>query len=72
MTKTAEQTARQKPDAPASTSRTPVIVHCGKCAHEWTVAYAPMEMRKIAVIIGAARCPSCGERAKNIFMGPAK
>jgi len=47
-----------------------VIVWCGKCRHEWTVAYLPMDASKLSKVVRMACCPKCAE-SKDIFIGPA-
>lgn len=46
----------------------PVYVHCGKCSHEWPIAFLPLPIDAFARLAKAA-CPMCGE-AKQVFIGP--
>lgn len=50
--------------------KSPMIVHCGECSHEWTLLYLPMVAHKASAMMKAARCPMDG--SKNVQMGPAK
>lgn len=41
--------------------RTPVVVHCKSCRHEWAVAFAPMEISLLVRAMSAGRaCAMCG------------
>ena len=51
------------------TTKTPFIVHCGECKHEWTAFYSPMPLSDAAAIIGSLRCPMCAADTWNIFCG---
>lgn len=43
----------------ATEPRTPFMVHCGTCGHEWALAFLPMEAATFAKF-KHARCPMCG------------
>lgn len=49
--------------------KTPTFVHCGSCGYEWIVMFLPADMRVVAQMMKAARCPYCCEK-KNIQLGP--
>ena len=51
--------------------KTPFIVHCGECKHEWTAFYAPCNFVKAAEILLHGRCPMCPAGPYKIFCGPA-
>ena len=53
------------------TGKTPIIVHCGECNHEWTAFYSPMPLTDAAAIAGSLRCPMCAADSMRIFCGPA-
>jgi len=48
-------------------TKRPMQVQCGKCAHEWTAAYLPMEMGKVATLLKRVMCPMCCAATKDIF-----
>ncbi len=53
--------------------RTPVIVHCADCQHEWTAFYLPLALdaKGIRLMRSAAKaCPMCAK--SNVMMGHAK
>lgn len=50
--------------------REPMLVHCGKCHHEWAPALLPMEAGLLGRVLKAARCPSCGAGGKALLLGP--
>ena len=45
----------------------PMIVHCGKCSHEWAPCFLPAPADVVAKI-AKHPCPVCGD--KHILMGP--
>ena len=53
------------------TDKTPFIVHCGECKHEWIAFYSPMILDEVAEIASSLHCPMCAEDAMGIFTGPA-
>ena len=53
------------------TTKTPFVVHCGQCNHEWAALYSPMILTTAAAIAGSLRCPMCAADNWNIFTGPA-
>ena len=53
------------------TDKTPLIVHCGLCKHEWAAFYLPMVVDDVAKIALSMHCPMCAEGAMEIFTGPA-
>lgn len=55
----------------APEGKSPMNVKCGKCNHVWTAAWLPMEMRKVAKVIGKLHCPACGNDAKDIYLAPS-
>lgn len=65
--------ADQKASAPPApgADRTPFIVHCGACRHEWAAAYFPMEAGRLTRLLRGVRCPNCGGSSRAIFCGPA-
>lgn len=44
-----------------------VFVHCRPCAHEWVIAFLPMDAGRFAKLAKAA-CPMCGS-ARQVFFG---
>lgn len=48
-------------------SKEPVYVHCKPCAHEWVIAFLPMDAARFGKLANAA-CPMCGFR-KQVFLG---
>jgi hypothetical protein len=44
----------------------PLFVHCGKCSHEWAIAFMPMPASVFAKL-AKSRCPMCG--GKKVFFG---
>ena len=53
------------------TDKTPFIVHCGECKHEWPAFYAPCNFVKAAEIMLHGRCPMCLAGPYKIFCCPA-
>jgi hypothetical protein len=53
------------------TDKTPFIVHCGECKHEWPAFYVPCNFVKAAEIMLHGRCPMCPAGPYKIFCGPA-
>lgn len=53
------------------TTKTPFIVHCGDCSHEWTAFYSPMPLDKAAQLALSQHCPMCAADGMKIFCGPA-
>lgn len=53
------------------TTKTPFIVHCGECNHEWPAFYSPMPIFEAAELAGNMRCPKCDEPSSEIYFGPA-
>ena len=53
------------------TTKTPFIVHCGKCKHEWPAFYTPMNFDKAVDIMESAHCPMCAADPIEIYCGPA-
>jgi len=51
--------------------KTPFIVHCGECNHEWAAFHLPMPLDVAAAIGKSLRCPMCETNAMGIFCGPA-
>lgn len=51
--------------------RSPFIVHCGDCKHEWAAAYFPMEAMAFAKVAmqNGKLCPRCG--SKKVYCGHA-
>lgn len=45
----------------------PLVVHCGKCHHEWALAFLPLPASQVGKL-GKARCPACN--AKDVLLGP--
>lgn len=52
-------------------SKTPFIVHCGHCKHEWAAFYSPMPLSDAAAIASSLLCPMCAAESWNILCGPA-
>ena len=53
------------------TEKTPFIVHCGECKHEWAAFYVPCNFTRVAELLKNAKCSICRAGAYNIFCGPA-
>ncbi len=53
------------------TDKTPFIVHCGECKHEWPAFYSPLPLEAAAAIGLSLRCPMCAADGMRIFCGPA-
>jgi len=53
------------------TDKTPFIVHCGECKHEWTGFYVPMPFDAVDKIIRNAHCPKCAAGPNQIYCDPA-
>jgi hypothetical protein len=51
--------------------KTPFIVHCGECNHEWAALYSPMLLDKVVTITMSLHCPECAAGPMQIFCGPA-
>lgn len=47
-------------------AKKPFFVHCGKCRHEWAVAFLPLPVG-VFVKLAKALCPMCG--AKKVLCG---
>ncbi len=45
----------------------PFYVHCGKCSHEWALAFLPMDLGLFVKMGKSPRCPMCG--SKNVRVG---
>lgn len=54
------------------TTKTPFIVHCDKCKHEWAAFYLPMPISDAAAIASSLHCPMCATDGMRIFCGPAR
>lgn len=52
------------------TSKTPFIVHCGECKHEWTAVYLPMPISDAAAIASSLHCPMCASGPDSIWCKP--
>lgn len=57
----------------------PLWVRCRQCAHCWPAAWLPMEVGKIASLVGRAMCPKCGDsrpavakQARGILQEPGQ
>lgn len=48
-------------------ARKPFWVECGKCRHQWSAAYLPMEVSVFAKVAKAS-CPMCGNGPKGILI----
>lgn len=48
-------------------TREAILVHCGKCEHEWALGFAPIALDTFAKL-GKGKCPLCGGR--RVLMGP--
>ena len=48
-----------------------MLVHCGKCKHEWTGFYVPMRFDDVAKVMRNAYCPKCAAGPNQIYCGPA-
>lgn len=48
-------------------TREAILVHCGKCEHEWALGFAPIPVETF-VKLGKGKCPLCG--GKRVLMGP--
>ena len=59
-----EQPARGR--HPTAEYRQPFLVHCGDCAHAWTLLHLPITVEMFAKF-GTARCPICA--SKRIYAG---
>lgn len=60
------------PATPESTERTPCIVHCKDCRHEWAAFYFPLALDKngLALMRNAAKhCPMCA--STKVYVGAA-
>lgn len=53
------------------TDKTPFIVHCGECKHEWPAFYSPLPLEAVAAIGLLLRCPECDKPSSQIYCGPA-
>jgi hypothetical protein len=53
------------------TTKTPFIVHCGACKHEWTGFHVPMSFDNVAKVMRNAYCPMCAAGPNKIFCGTA-
>ena len=56
--------------ADAPPGRTPFIVHCNGCKHEWPLAYLPMNISAFSRVMKGAHCPACGQDSRTIMCGP--
>ena len=55
-------------NGPETGDRTPQYVHCKACQHEWIAVWLPMDAKKAARVLKAAKlCQMCGE--PNVAMG---
>jgi hypothetical protein len=52
--------------------KTPFVVHCGACGHQWLIAYLPMEVGALFRIVRGSACPSCGQDSRRIYCGPRR
>jgi hypothetical protein len=50
--------------------RTPFIVHCAECRHEWAAAYLPMPLKRFGEVAAAAVCPNGCE--STVYPGEAQ
>ena len=48
-----------------------MLVHCGKCSHEWFALKLPMLLEEACRKLSRMRCPKCDAAPKNVFCGPA-
>lgn len=46
--------------------KTPFIVHCGACSHEWTLAYLPLPV-EVFTKFSKSPCPMCG--SDKVYVG---
>lgn len=53
------------------TTKTPLVVHCGDCNHEWPALWSPMPLSDAAEIALSLRCPMCATDGMRIFCGQA-
>ena len=50
--------------------KTPFIVHCDKCKHEWAAFYLPMPISDTAAIASSLHCPMCAAGPDSICCKP--
>lgn len=65
MTATAEPKRTPQPKAPEPTQA--LYVHCGKCQHEWFVAWLPLPVDAFVRLCRGMKCPLC--RSKQVMQG---
>jgi Zn finger protein HypA/HybF involved in hydrogenase expression len=48
-----------------------LLVHCGRCSHEWVALRNPILLHEAAELVYKLCCPQCDETSGNIFAGAA-